>query len=175
MPQLVRALNAADRPAWARFLADVPRGEERFFKEDVTDPATFERWTHDPGRLVAVVDNEIAGAVAALPGTGWSSHVAELRLIVGDPHRGRGLGHRLARHGLITALELGCTHVYVEVVAEQTALVAMFRKLGFEPEALLADFVRDGTGEPHDLMLLTHHAADNWSALAGLGLAEAGE
>lgn len=173
MPQLVRRLNAGDRPAWVRFLADVPPGEERFLKEDVTDPATFERWTHDPGRLVAVVDAEIAGAVAALPGTGWSSHVAELRLIVADAHRGRGLGRELARHGLITALERGCTHIYVEVVAEQAALVAMFRKLGFQPEALLADFVRDGVGEPHDLMLLTHHAADNWSALAGLGLAEA--
>jgi RimJ/RimL family protein N-acetyltransferase len=175
MSERVRRLNAGDRPAWARFLADVPPGEERFFKDDVTDPATFERWMHDPGWFVAVVDAEITGAVAALAGTGWSSHVAELRLIVGGPHRGRGLGRRLARHGLVTALELGCTHVYVEVVAEQAGLVAMFRKLGFQPEALLADFVRDGTGEPHDLMLLTHNAADNWSALAGLGLAEVRE
>ena len=114
------------------------------------------------------------GAVAALPGRGWSSHVAELRLIVGAQHRGRGLGRTLARWGLVKALELGCTHVYVEVVAEQQALVTMFRGLGFQPEALLADFVRDGAGQPHDLMLLTHHAEDNWSALAGLGLAEEG-
>ena len=137
MPERVRRMNAGDRPAWTRFMADVPRGEERFFKDDLTDPARFARWTQDPGRLVAVAGEEIEGCVAAL--------------------------------------ELGCTHVYVEVVAEQTALVAMFRKLGFEPEALLADFVRDGAGESHDLMLLTHHAADNWSALAGLGLAEVGE
>lgn len=175
MPERVRRLNAGDRAAWARFMADVPRGEERFFKDDLTDPARFERWLQDPGRLVAAAGEEIAGCVAALPGTGWSSHVAELRLIVGGSYRGRGLGRRLAQHGLIAALELGCTHVYVEVVAEQTALVAMFRKLGFAPEALLEDFVRDGTGEPHDLMLLTHHAADNWSALASLGLAEVGE
>jgi ribosomal protein S18 acetylase RimI-like enzyme len=175
MPEHVRRVNAGDRPAWARFLADVPAGEERFFKDDVSDPATFTRWLHDPGRLVAVAEADIAGAVAALPGTGWSSHVAELRLIVGGSHRGRGLGRRLARHGLAKALALGCTHVYVEVVAEQAALVAMFRTLGFQPEALLADFVRDGTGETHDLMVLTHNAADNWSALAGLGLAEVGE
>jgi ribosomal protein S18 acetylase RimI-like enzyme len=173
MPRTVRRLNADDRSAWTRFLADVPPGEERFLKEDVADPATFERWIREPGRLVAVIDDEIAGAVAALSGTGWSSHVAELRLIVAGSHRGRGLGRELARHGLITALNLGCTHVYVEVVAEQTALVAMFRDLGFKPEALLADFVRDRAGEPHDLMLLTHNAANNWSSLAGIGLAEA--
>jgi RimJ/RimL family protein N-acetyltransferase len=174
MPLTIRRLTAADGPAWAGFVADIPPGDERFFKEDLSDPATFERGTRDPGWLVAVCDDSVAGAVSALPGTGWSSHVAELRLIVGGSHRGHGIGRELARRGLIATLELGCTHVYVEVVAEQAALVAMFSKLGFLPEALLADFVLDGDGEPHDLMLLTHRVTDNWSALAGLGLAEAG-
>lgn len=169
----VRRLEPADRPAWLRFVADVPRGDERFFKEDLGDLANFERWAHEPGWFVAVTGTDIAGAVAALPGRGWSSHVAELRLIVGGSHRGRGVGRQLARRGLTAALELGCTHVYVEVVAEQAPLVSMFGSLGFRPEALLEDFVRDGAGDLHDLMLLTHHAADNWSALAGLGLAEA--
>ena len=34
----------------------------------------------------------------------------------------------------------------------------MFQDLGFEPQALLPDFVRDGAGEFHDLMVLTLHA-----------------
>lgn len=173
MTLVVRGLEPRDRRAWLRFVPGVPQGEERFLKEDMTDPENFERWARDPGWLIAVEGDDIIGAVAALPGRGWSSHVAELQLIVGRAHRGRGLGRRLAREGLLTALKLNCTHVYVEVVAEQGALVSMFRSLGFRPEALLEDFVRDGNGDPHDLMLLTHHAADNWSALAGLGIAEA--
>jgi hypothetical protein len=70
------------------------------------------------------------------------------------------------------ALELECSHVCVEVVAAQEALIDMFRRLGFQPEALFNDFVRDGGGDYHDLMVLTHRADENWSALAGLGLAE---
>lgn len=169
----VRRPEPGDWPAWLRFVDDVPRGEDRFLKEDLRDRAGFEQWTRDPGWLVAVSGDEVVGAASVVPGQGWSSHVAELRLVVGGSHRGRGIGVELARRGLATALELGCTHVYVEVVAEQEALLSMFKGLGFRPEAILEDFVRDGAGEPHDLMLLTHHAAENWSALSGLGLEEA--
>jgi ribosomal protein S18 acetylase RimI-like enzyme len=169
---VIRRLQTSDRPAWLRFLADIPEGEERFFKEDLADATAFERWTQRPGWLVAVENAEIVGSVAALPGTGWSRHVAELRLIVAGSRRGHGLGCTLARDGLMKALELGCSHVYVEVIAAQGALIDMFRKLGFQPEALLNDFVRDGDGNYHDLMLLTHRADENWSALAGLGLAD---
>lgn len=173
----VRRPEPGDRPAWMRFVDDVPRGEDRFLKEDLRDSAGFEQWTRDPGWLVAVSGDEIAGAVSVVPGQGWSSHVAEMRLVVGGSHRGRGIGGQLACRGLATALEQGCTYVYVyvEVVAEQEALISMFKGLGFRPEAILEDFVRDGAGEPHNLMLLTHHAAENWSALAGLGLTEAAD
>lgn len=175
MTLVVRGLEPGDQPAWRRFAADIPPGEERFLKEDLADEACFERWLSEGTWLVAVDGDQIVGAVSALPGHGWSKHVAELRLVVGGSHRGRGTGQELARHGLSRALELGCTHVYVEVVAEQEALISMFRSLGFRPEAVLEDFVRDSAGEPHDLMLLTHHAAENWSALSGIGLAEAGQ
>lgn len=174
MTLTVRRLEADDRPAWLRFVADIPKGEERFFKEDLGDSASYERWVESPCRSIAVEDGEIAGSISALPGQGWSSHVAELRLVVGGSFRGRGVGRQLAQHGLITALQLECTHVFVEVVAQQEALISMFRSLGFQPEAILEDFVRDAAGVHHDLMLLTHHAADNWSALAGLGLDETG-
>lgn len=173
MIHVIRELDASDEPAWLRFVGDIPAGEERFLKEDMTGTGAFRRRTEDRGWLVSVDGDEITGAVAVVPGAGWSSHVAELRLIVGGSRRGRGLGRALACRGLLRAFELACTHVYVEVVAEQTALVAMFKGLGFQPEALLADFVRDADGEPHDLMLLTHHAEDNWSALTRIGIAGA--
>ena len=48
----------------------------------------------------------------------------------------------------------------------------MFQDLGFEPEALLSDFVRDGAGEFHDLMLLTHRADEQLSRQQVLGLNE---
>ena len=49
---------------------------------------------------------------------------------------------------MLEALNLGLTKMVVEVVADQEATIAMFRSLGFDPEALLADHVRDQAGEP---------------------------
>ena len=58
-------------------------------------------------------------------------------MIVDPGHRGRGIGRALARHAVLEALELGLTKMVVEVIADQEPTIAMFRSLGFDPEALL--------------------------------------
>ena len=124
-------------------------------------------------RLVAQEPSgEIVGLAGVFLGRGWSSHVAELRVLVAADHRREGVGRALARAALISALEEGRSHAYIEVVAEQEGLVAMFQDLGFEPEALLSDFVRDGEGDYHDLMLLTHRVDDQLGRATVLGLDE---
>ncbi len=160
-----------------RFFQSVPPGELRFFNEDVSDPdAILDGWLQDPRTrwLLAIDGGDVAGVTGALPQAGWSSHVAELRLIVAPSHRRRGLGREMARRALVSALELGCTHVYIEVVAEQTQLVTMFQEMGFEPEALLRDFVHDSAGEPHDLLVLTHRVDEQWGRMEALGISQAG-
>ena len=146
----IRPLTLDDGQAFALFASRVPEGDRRFLKENLEDPAPDLAGAHRDTRerrLVAVTESGIVGVAGAFPGSGWSSHVAELRVLVIPDHRGRGTGPRSSRRSRSRgALELGCSHAYVEVVAEQEALVAMFQDMGFVPEALLADFVRDGTG-----------------------------
>lgn len=169
----LRPLSGSDGPGVAAFLESVPSGERRFFKERVRDAdRAVGEWLEDPRErhVVATVDEEIVGLGVTLQQTGWSSHVAELRVVVSPSQRRRGVGRELARRALLGALELGCTHVHVEVVAGQDALVAMFKDLGFEPEALLADFVRDSAGEYHDLMVLTHRVDENWAGMEAVGV-----
>ena len=173
----IRPLTLDDGQAFALFASRVPEGDRRFLKENLEDPAPDLAGAHRDTRerrLVAVTESGIVGVAGAFPGSGWSSHVAELRVLVIPDHRGAGLGRQLARSALVAALELGCTHAYVEVVAEQEALVSMFQDLGFVPEAILADFVRDGEGEFHDLMLLTHRAQDQVPLSQLRELSEAG-
>jgi L-amino acid N-acyltransferase YncA len=164
--------------AFSEFVSQVPEGERRFLKENLENPMeAFVGFLRDSKarRLVAVEKGGgIVGVAGAFPGGGWSSHVAEVRVLVSASHRRHGVGRALARAALVEAIKLGCSHAYVEVVAEQEALVAMFQDLGFEPEALLRDFVRDGGGEFHDLMLLTHRVADQWGRNQVFGLSEVG-
>ncbi len=168
----VRPLDPGDADPLRRFFAHVPEGDRTFFREDVLAPGVIEAWIADQGhhRLVAVVDGEIAGTVAVLPGVGWSSHVGELRLVVNPAHRRQGLGRLLAQRAVVEAVGMGVTKLVVEVVAEQEATVAMFSKLGFEAEGLLKDHVRSQAGEVHDLLVLSHLVEPLWAAMRTTGV-----
>ena len=157
------------------FLKRVPRGEYLFLKEDLDDPAVMETWSRDRAQVfLAYLDDELAGLLAVIPGLGWSRHVGEFRMVVDPAKRGRGVGAALARQGLVAAVTAGLGKVSVEVLAEQEAVAALFRDLGFTPEALLADHVRDDGGQFHDLLVLSHPIEQTWSTLATIGMVESG-
>jgi ribosomal protein S18 acetylase RimI-like enzyme len=169
----IRPLAPEDSAAVELFLQRVPEGDRTFFKEDVTDPEVLEAWARPgAGRSIAVDGDGVVGYVALVPLTGWSSHVGEVRIIVDPDQRGRGIGRALTRHAVLEALELGLTKMIVEVVADQEPAIGMFRSLGFDPEALLKDHVRDQAGELRDLMILAHAAEQAYSAMAAAGLAD---
>ena len=168
----VRALERDDADELRRFFARVPEGDRTFFREFVLEPGVIERWLADPDqhRLVALVDGEIGGHVAVIRGVGWSRHVGEIRLVVDPQHRRRGLGRLLAQRAVVEAVEMGTTKLVVEVVAAQEATVEMFTKLGFEPEGLLKDHVRNQAGEVHDLLVLAHFVEPLWDAMRTTGI-----
>jgi ribosomal protein S18 acetylase RimI-like enzyme len=170
----VRRIEPADRPALERFLAALPDADRTFLKEDVGDPDVVATWVR-PGeaRSIAVRDDgEVAGYLAVIPLHGWSSHVGELRLVVAPDERGQGVGRTLARHAVLEALALDLAKLVVEVIADQEALVAMFRALGFEPEALLADHVRVRSGDLRDLLVLAHSVEQQWASMSTAGIVE---
>ena len=169
----IRELQAGDRDAVERFVERVPEGDRTFFKEDVDAPGVLDAWTR-PGaaRAVAVEDGEVIGYVAIVPLHGWSSHVGEIRVIVASDRRGRGIGRALARHAVLEAVALELRKLVVEVVADQEPTIAMFRSLGFDPEALLTNQVRDQSGALRDLMILAHAVEEQWSSMAVAGIAD---
>jgi ribosomal protein S18 acetylase RimI-like enzyme len=169
----IREIEPRDESAIERFLRRIPEGDRTFFKEDVDDPEVVHAWTRpDAARAIAVDGEDVVGYTAVVALHGWSRHVGEVRVIVDPDHRGRGIGRTLARHAVLEALNLGLTKMVVEVVADQESTVGMFRSLGFEPEALLSDHVRDQSGELRDLMVLAHSVSESWGSLQTSGVAE---
>jgi L-amino acid N-acyltransferase YncA len=169
----ISELESGYRTSVEEFLGRVPEGDRTFFKEDVTDPEVLEAWSR-PGsmRWLALDDGEVLGYAAVIQLQGWSSHVGEVRVVVDPGHRHRGVGGTLARHALLRGLETGMTKFVVEVVAEEEGTVALFRSLGFEPEALLRDHVRDRNGELRDLMILAHAVDESYAGLVAAGIVE---
>ncbi len=168
-----RPSEPGDEAALGRFFARIPEGDRTFLKEDVDDPNVVAAWAAPrAGRVVAVDGGEVVGSVAVVPLHGWSSHVGEIRLVVDPEHRGRGIGRGLARQAVIDAVDLGLSKLIVEVISDQTGLIAMFRALGFDPEALLADHVRDRSGELRDLMVLANDVESQFASMAAAGITD---
>lgn len=172
----IRPLDPGDLPELLAFFGRVPEGDRTFFKLDVLDPEAVSRWALG-GRGIRVVAGDpggtVAGCAALIPGVDWSSHVGELQVVVDPAHRRRGVGRGLARRGLLEGLGLGLRKIVVEVVADQAAALSMFQALGFAPEALLRDHVRDRTGRLADLVVLAHHVEERWGDISTLGIADA--
>ena len=157
-------------------VARIPESDINSFAEDVLAPGAVHGWLRDERgrRAVAVADDgTVAGYVAVLPLVGWSAHVGSLRVVVDPARRGQGVGRALARHGLLTGLEMQLAKLVVEVVVDAVPAIGMFEALGFEPEALLRDHVRDRAGELRDLVVLAHSVEGTWSGMATAGLEDA--
>jgi ribosomal protein S18 acetylase RimI-like enzyme len=171
----IEPLASGHLDALRRFNAALPEGDRTFIKEDLDDPACAEAWVRGDGRArrwAAVEGGEILGVLFLLPLTGWSAHVGELRVVVAEAARGRGIGRALSQYAVVQAAEAGLRKLVVEVVAEQEPAVRMFTDLGFQGEALLGDHIRDRGGDLRDVLVLAHYLDDNWSAMASVGLGE---
>jgi RimJ/RimL family protein N-acetyltransferase len=96
-----------------------------------------------------------------------------MTLMVDPQMRRRGVGREMARSVLVEALRLGLRKVVVEVVADQPSAEAMFRSMGFEPEAMLRDHIRDRGGQLRDLVVLSHPVEENWGVMAATGVEDA--
>lgn len=176
----VRPISSDDADALRSFFGRVPDGDRTFFREDVLAPGVIDSWlADDVGHRFVVVDDgnvaddEVAGYLALIPAVGWSSHVGELRVIVDPSHRRKGVGRALARRGLLEGVRTGLSKLVVEVVADQEPTLAMFSNLGFQPEALLKDHVKDESGSTHDLIVMAHFVDETWASMQLAGIDDA--
>jgi ribosomal protein S18 acetylase RimI-like enzyme len=125
----IRRFEERDRAAlvalWQRVFPDDP---PRNAPEGLID----RKLTVQPDLLlVATVEDRLVGAVmAGFDGVrGWIHHLA-----VSPDERRRGLGTRLMRAAEEGLRRLGCPKVNLQVRATNAAVVAFYRRLGYEVE-----------------------------------------
>jgi len=173
----IRPLEKEDGSALQAFLQSFPSGETAFFRGDAFATSRIGDWIRpdDPLHFVATdPSGTIAGYVAVTPRSGMSAHVGEIALVVAPAQRGQGIGRALAQTAMIAAFRGGgLEKLVVEIAAVQERTAAMFRSMGFAPEALLVDHLRDEAGQRYDLLVLCHHVASGWADIVTLGLDQA--
>jgi len=161
-PATVRLMEASDKIAITEFARSLPEEDLLFLRTDITDPATIEEWIRNlENDTTITLLAELDGALSAyasvhLNPLRWTRRVGEIRINVAPRWRGGGLGKELCAEILALAQTLGLRKLSAQMVADQKGARATFERIGFRVEALLADWVEDRKGQPHDLLLMAY-------------------
>jgi RimJ/RimL family protein N-acetyltransferase len=158
----LRLMTGADRDALITFARNLPRQDVMFLRMDITDPRNIDEWIRnvEAGRTVTVIayDGDTLAGWASLHHNEvlWTRHVGEIRTIVGVGYRSIKLGARLVEEMFSIAKEIGLKKLTAQMTADQKGARATFERIGFHPEALLADHVVDAEGRLHDMLIMSY-------------------
>lgn len=175
----VRPMDANDGAAVRAFAEGLPDHDLLFLRRDIRDAGVVDRWIGEIGSgqmttLLALADGELIGyASIDRSQLQWSSHVAEIRVAISEAARGKGLGRLLVEQAFQAAVAAGIEKVVARMTPDQKGAVAAFEGLGFRPEGLMLNHVRDLSGEKHDLLVMGLDIVALHGTLEGYGLDEA--
>ena len=171
---LIREMRGDDLDDSYDFFTSLPEVDRAYLRRDVSQREVVEQRIAEIEsgtvlRLVAVADGKIA-ADGSLETSGeeWKEHVGELRLIVGQPYRRKGLGTVMARELYLLAASARVEDIVARIMRPQKAALSIFRKLGFREEASLHDWVQDQSGTKQDLILMRCNLEALWERLEDL-------
>jgi RimJ/RimL family protein N-acetyltransferase len=156
----LRLLERADADALLAFARALPAHDLLFLMRDIRNPKVIAAWIDQVERglirsLVAHDGDRMVGCTAlARDELSWSPHVADIRMLISTEMRGTGFGRVLAQECLAMAMADGVSKLTVRLTPDQGAALKVFEDLGFLPEALLRDHVRDASGELHDIAIM---------------------
>jgi L-amino acid N-acyltransferase YncA len=158
----VRLMSADDRDGVLAFARALPEEDLLFLRIDLTDPDVVDDWIanlesgHSTSLLAYDGDGVVGYATVHRQRARWMRRVGEIRVNVAPTYRSKGLGRFLTGQIFDVARGAGLKKLMANMTAEQRGAHAAFRRLGFVAEALLADYVEDQRGNPHDLVVMSY-------------------
>ncbi|MCC6960565.1 MAG: GNAT family N-acetyltransferase [Dehalococcoidia bacterium] len=177
----IRLMTAADKAGILDFARSLPEHDLLFLRRDITQEDAVDDWIKEmnSGEIITILA-DCAGKIVGYATIHksllrWTEHVAELRVTVAESMRGAGLGRVLTQEAFATALAGGIDKMVAQMTLDQKGAIATFEGLGFRPEALLRDHVKDRDGNKHDLLMLSHEVAKFEAQRAAYGVNQAFE
>ncbi|MCB1647490.1 MAG: GNAT family N-acetyltransferase [Pseudomonadales bacterium] len=157
----IRQMSARDRDAVLSFASDLNEEDMLFLRSDITRPEVVDDWMENlkTGRSVSLAAYDDKGLVGYASvhrnNAPWTRRVGEIRVNVNRDYRSRGLGRNLTSEIFAVARGLDLKKLMANMTADQHGAQAAFRRLGFVPEAVLADYVEDRKGRLRDLVIMS--------------------
>jgi RimJ/RimL family protein N-acetyltransferase len=145
-----------------KFAKNLDEQDLLFLRVDITEPSVVENWLKNvkTGETVSVLawqgKNVVGYGTVDRNSARWTRRVGEIRVNVAPEFRGRGLGRQLTGRIFDIARRLDLKKLTANMTPDQIGAQAAFHRLGFRPEALLADYIEDRNGETHDLVIMSY-------------------
>lgn len=157
----LRAMGLPDRDKIIAFARSLPQDDLLFLRTDITESSNIDDWMRHIKEgatvtILAEIDEKLAGyASVHTDQARWTRTIGEIRMQVGRPFRGVGLGRMLAAEIFAIGKERGLRKMAAMMTPDQAGARAAFEKLGFQIEALLQSWVVDRNGRPRDLIIMS--------------------
>ena len=158
---MVRIATREDETRLVLFFLSISEDERDFVPYDMSERENLQGWFGGPNwedafPLIAEINGRIV-AVAMLKGyrARWHQHVGDAWLLVHENSRGIGLGRILANELFSMASDLGILTLKSEIRADAVGSIEIFKRVGFDQEGALKDYIKDSEGNIHDLAILS--------------------
>jgi RimJ/RimL family protein N-acetyltransferase len=158
----LRLMTADDKDAVLEFARKLPEDDLLFLSFDITQESFVEHWIRRINggtwfTILVEADGRLVGHGSLMRTEQiWSRHLGEIVLLLSPEVRGKGLGNILAGEIFAKAEEWNLMKVVARMAADQKGAIQVFEKLGFNAEALLADYVIDRNDRTHDLIAMSY-------------------
>ena len=160
-PIQLRLMGAMDVDAVLAFARALPADDLMYLQVNITEPSVVQYWVDSiaAGRTLTVLassgDQVLGEATLLHNATSWTRHLGEIRIQISRIARRRGLARLLANEIDSIAKQLGLQLLTARMTLDQTAAQAVFRRLGFQREAVLWDYVMTPDGKTRNVLVAT--------------------
>ena len=167
----IRNLTVEDLDRLMSFYRSLPEEDIKYLRVDVTNKNIVKQRIEfakagDIFRIIALKgDSIIADGALELTTEEWRRHQGELRVIVAEEFRRKGVGMIIMRELYFLAMEKKVEKVVAKMMKPQIAARTICMTLGFHEELVIPDYVKDQTGNFQDLIIMTCDIQELWKEL----------
>lgn len=161
----LRPMVKEDRTAVGDFFFLLPPSVLQYVRHDVTDQKVLDGWFDHLNYdrvfpLLAIKDGKVvANATLHRVAYGWRKHLGTIRIVVDPTFHEKGLGTLMINELIELAMEFGLEKLMVEFPLKAQGALAMFKKAGFSPRAVIEGLMKNRHGENVDVVIMVMDVA----------------
>ncbi len=167
----IKNLTIEDLDRLMSFYRTLPEEDLKYLRVDVSSRNIVKQRIEfaDAGDIFRIIalkgDSIIADGALELTTEERSRHQGELRVIVAEEFRRKGVGMIIMRELYFLAIEKKVEKVVAKMMKPQVAARTICKTLGFHEELVIPDDVKDQTGKSQDLVIMTCNIQELWKEL----------